>query len=404
MPSFGYEAIDKTGKTIKGSVEADALGEVKGILKSQGLILVSAKEQGILQKDINLNINSKPKPRDMAIFCRQFVSMTRAGVSLVDCLRMLTDQTENEILKKAIEGTRVSIEKGETLANAMSEYPKAFPELLVNLVAAGESSGSLDVAIDRMGTQFEKSAKTKALVKKAMVYPVMVLFVALAVVILMLLVVIPKYTTMFEEMGADLPGITMLIKRMSDFLMNYWFIVFPVFIGAVVGIKVWASTIAGKYMFDKLKLMIPAVKNLEVKQASSMMARTLATLMSAGVPLVEAVETVSSTMTNVYFRDALLMARDEIMIGQPLSRPLEECGLFPPMVFHMLKIGEETGDTEGMLTKLADYYDEEVEMAVSSLMAAMEPAMIIVLAGIVGFLIAGCMAPMVGMYSAIDNL
>ncbi|MCQ2523523.1 MAG: type II secretion system F family protein [Lachnospiraceae bacterium] len=404
MASFGYEAIDASGKTIKGSLEADAIGEVKGILKSQGLILVSAKEQGFLQKDIDLDINSKPKPRDLAIFCRQFVSMTKAGVTLIDCLRMLADQTENKMLKKATEGVRVNVEKGETLADSLAEYPKVFPDLMINMVAAGESSGSLDVAVDRMGTHFEKAAKTKALVKKAMIYPVVVLCVALVVIIAMLLIVIPRYTEMFNQMDAKLPGITLFVKAQSDFMVKYWFIVIPVIIGVVAGIKMWSTTSSGKYVLHAIKLKIPALSNLEVKQSASMMARTLSTLMAAGVPLVEAVEIVSGTMTNVYFRDALENAKEEIMIGQPLSRPLEECGLFPPMVYHMLKIGEETGDTEGMLTKLADYYDEEVEMAVQSLTAAMEPMIIILLAGIVGFLIAACMAPMVGMYAAIDRL
>ena len=404
MASFGYEAIDASGKTIKGSLEADSLVEVKGTLKSQGLILVSAKEQGLLQKDINLDIKTKPKPRDLAIFCRQFVSMTKAGVTLIDCLRMLAEQTENKMLKEAVEGVRVNVEKGETLADSLAEFPKVFPELMINMVAAGESSGSLDVAVERMGTHFEKSAKTSALVKKAMIYPVVVLCVAFVVVILMLLVVIPRYTDMFDQMGAELPGITLFVKAESDFIVNYWFIVIPGFIGLIVAIKMWAATMSGKYVLHKIKLKIPAMGQLETKQSASMMARTLSTLMAAGVPLVEAVDIVSGTMSNVYFKDALVNAKEEIMIGQPLSRPLEECGLFPPMVYHMLKIGEETGDTEGMLTRLADYYDEEVEMAVQSLMAAMEPMIIILLAGVVGFMIAACMAPMVGMYGAIDNL
>jgi type IV pilus assembly protein PilC len=272
------------------------------------------------------------------------------------------------------------------------------------MVAAGEASGSLDIALERMAAQFEKSAKTKALVKKAMIYPIVVCIVAIAVVVVMLVVVIPNYTKMFADLGTDLPAITKAVQAASDFLIQKWFIIVPVVIAVVVGLKTFAKTDTGKHLFHKLKLKIPAIKNLEVKSASSMMARTLSTLMAAGVPLVEAVGIVGGTMENVYFKEALDTCKNEIIIGQPLSRPLEECGLFPPMVYHMTRIGEESGNTEEMLNKLADYYDEEVEMAVQSLMAAMEPMIIIVLAGIVGVLVGACMAPMLTMYQALDSL
>ncbi len=404
MASYGYEAVDAAGKTIKGSCDAETVSEVKELLKSQGLILVSTKEQGLLTRDINLDIGGYPKPRDLSVFCRQFVSMTKAGVTILDALKMLTDQTENKQLKKGVEGVRVNVEKGETLANSLALYPKVFPELMVNMVAAGEASGSLETALDRMATQFEKTAKTRALVKKAMIYPVVVMCVALVVVIVMLIVVIPRYTEMFKELGTDLPAITRGVQAASDFLINYWFIVFPIIILSIVALVGWSKTDSGKHVFHKIKLSLPITKTLEIKQASSMMARTLSTLMASGVPLVEAVEIVGSTMENVYYREAMEYCKDEIMIGQPLSRPFEECGLFPPMVYHMTRIGEESGNTEEMLTKLADYYDEEVEMAVQSMMAALEPLIIIVLACIVGFLVAACLAPMLEMYNSLNNL
>ena len=220
MASYGYEAVDAAGKTIKGSCDAETVSEVKELLKSQGLILVSTKEQGLLTRDINLEIGGYPKPRDLSVFCRQFVSMTKAGVTILDALKMLTDQTENKQLKKAVEGVRVNVEKGETLANSLALYPKVFPELMVNMVAAGEASGSLETALDRMATQFEKTAKTRALVKKAMIYPVVVMCVAIVVVIVMLIVVIPRYTEMFKELGTDLPAITRGVQAASDFLIN----------------------------------------------------------------------------------------------------------------------------------------------------------------------------------------
>ncbi len=404
MASYGYEAIDAAGKSVKGSVEAENIEKARADLKNQGLTVTELKEQSLLTKDINIDIGGKPKARDLSVFCRQFVSMIRAGVTILDALRMLTEATENKKLQKAVNEIRVSAEKGETLASAIAEHPKVFPELMVNMVAAGEASGSLDKSIERMAVQFERSNKTKALVKKALTYPIMVLVVAFIVIIVMLVKVIPSYVVMFKDLGTELPGITKAVMAASDFVMSKWFILAPCIALIVFAFARFKRTDAGKHIFGKLALKIPAVKNLTVKTASAQMARTLSTLMGSGVPLVEAVGIVSQTMTNVYFKEALEEAKEDITIGQPLSTPLQRCGLFPPMVYHMIRIGEESGNTEDMLDKLADYYEEEVEMAVSTLMAAMEPLFIVILAVIVLVLIAACMAPMLTMYDALDAM
>lgn len=373
-------------------------------LKAQGLIVLDVTEQNALTKDISIDIGGKPTARDLSVFCRQFASITRAGVTIIEALRMLAEATENKKMQKALMNVRADVEKGETFADSLAKHPAVFPELLIQMARAGESSGSLETSMERMAIQFEKSAKTKALVKKAMIYPMVVMIVAIAVVIVMLLVVIPSYTDMFEQLGAEAPGITLAVIAMSDFLKNYWFIIIPVVIGIVFLIKAYAKTYSGKHLFGKSQLKIPAVKNLVVKNASAMMARTLSTLLTAGVPLNEAVGIVADTMTNIWFKEALHDATEQIMVGVPLSQPLQNCGLFPPMVYYMVRIGEEAGLTEEMLNKLADYYEEEVELAVQSLMAAMEPMIIIVLAVVVGGLIAACMAPMMTMYEALDNL
>ena len=404
MAAYGYEALNSAGKEIKGSVEADNIEAARQVLKKQGIQVISIKPQSALSKDINIKVGGYPKPRDMSVFCRQFVSMTKAGVTISEALKMLTEQTENDRLREAAEGVRVSVEKGETLASSLAMYPKIFPSLMVHMVEAGEASGSLDVALERMATQFEKSAKTSAMVKKAMIYPVAVCIVALAVVVVMLVVVIPNYATMFESLGTDLPALTKAVQAASNFIITKWFILVPAILAIVVLIKMFAETDTGIHFFDKLKLSIPAYKNLEVKTASAQMARTLSTLMAAGVPLVDAVEIVSNVMPNVYFKEALQDCKNEIIIGQPLSKPLEQCGLFPPMVYHMTRIGEETGATEEMLAKQADYYEEEVEAAVASFMAAMEPVIIIVLAAIVLVLVGACLMPMMTMYETLNAM
>lgn len=404
MASFGYEALDKTGKVVKGSVEADNLDFARNEVKKMGMTVIEVKEQGALSKDINIEIGGKPSPRDLSVFCRQFVSMLRAGVTIMDALKMLADATENKVLKKAVQNIKTSVEKGEPLSVAVGEQGSVFPELMEKMVAAGEASGSLDIAIERMATQYERSSKTQGMIKKAMIYPIVVCIVAVAVIVVMLTVVIPNYVNMFATLGTDLPAITKMVQSASNALIAYWYIIVPVVVAVIIAILQFSKTDMGKHAFGKFALKFPMSRNLVVKSASAQMARTLSTLLASGIPLVEAIGIVADIMGNVYFKEAMFNAKDEVMIGQPLSRPLEDCGLFPPMVYYMVRIGEETGNSEDMLNTLANYYEEEVEMAVASFMAALEPMIIVVLAGIVMVLLGACMAPMLTMYEALDSL
>lgn len=404
MAIYGYIAIDKAGKEIKGSMDADSDEKAGDTLRGQGLIPIELKEQNLLTKDFNIEIGGKPTARDLSVFCRQFVSMTRAGVSILEALKLLRDQTEHKGLARAIRDVQANVEKGEPLAASLKEFPRIFPNLMITTIAAGESSGSLDIAFDRMATHFEKAAKTKALVKKAMIYPAVIAVVAVGVVIVMLTFVIPNYTSMFEDMNMELPALTKAVVAASHALIQYWYLFLGGIIALIAGVGYFMKTDTGELLFGKLALKIPIFSNLAVKSASSQLARTLSTLLAAGVPLVEAVEITGNTMENVLFKTAMMDAKDQIIRGVPLSTPLEECGLFPPMVYHMIRIGEEAGSTEDMLEKLADYYDEEVEMATQALMAAMEPAIIIVMAAIVCVLIGAVMAPMLQMYKGLDSL
>ena len=404
MADFSYEAINKEGRVLKSTIQAENIDQAKAQLVNKGYIVTSLEEQSLLQKDISISFDKKPTPRDLGVFCRQFVSMSRAGVSILECLTLLREQTENKVLAKAIREVQAEVEKGEPLAVGLSKHPKIFSDLMVTTVNAGEQSGSLEVSLERMADQYEKSAKTAALVKKAMIYPIVVAVVAVAVVIVMLVKVIPSYTDMFADLGTDLPGITKAVVAMSDFIIAYWYLLLPAVIALGAAIGAYLRTPSGKRLKSTLSLKIPLTKNLTVKTACSQVGRTLATLLSAGVPLVEAVDIVADTMQNTLFKDAMKEAKEEVVKGVPLSQPLEDSGLFPPMMYHMVRIGEEAGNSEEMLNKLADYYDEEVEMAVQALTAAMEPMIIIVLAGIVGVLIAAVMAPMLTMYQAMDQL
>ena len=404
MGSFSYVAIDKMGKEKKGSVEADDKEKALAQVRAQGLTPISVTPQSFLTKDINISVSKGTTVRERSLFCRQFTSILRAGVTIIDALGMLAEQTENTGFSKAIKDVQTSIQKGETLGNSMRKIPEYFPPMLVNLVDAGEASGSLDVSLERMAIQFEKDAKLQGMIKKAMVYPMVVCCVAIAVVILMLAYVVPTFMEMFADLDIDMPKLTLMVMAASDWVKSHLILIILIIVALVVGIKYFIQTKRGKAVIGYLGVKIPAISNFTVKTSASRLARTLSTLLYSGIPLVDALEITAHTMDNVLFEEALLEAREEVLKGVPLSEPLKTCGLFPPMVVHMTKIGEDTGDMEAMLEKMADYYDEEVELATQSLMAALEPVIILVLAIVVGVLVGAVVSPMLALYQGLENL
>jgi type IV pilus assembly protein PilC len=404
LAAFSYTAIDKTGKDRKGSIDADSKEKAREALKSDGMLPLTIGEQNLMTRDININIGGKPKARDMSIFCRQFVSIVGAGVTIIDAMEMLSEQTENKILKKAILETKIAVEKGESLADAMRVNKTVFTDIFITMVEAGEASGSLEISFSRMADQFEKEAKLKALVKKASIYPTVVAVVAVGVVIAMLTFIVPTFQQMFDDLGTKLPAITLFVVSLSDFMQKYWYVVIAVIVLLVVFVKYAQTTDAGKRFFGKIALKAPLFGKLAVKTASSRLARTLSTLLAAGLPLIDALEITSNVMTNIFFKEAIAEAKEDVTMGTSLSEPLYRGKLFPPLVCHMLKIGEESGNIESMLDKLADYYEDEVEIATQSLMAALEPLIIILLAGIIGTIIIAILMPMASMYSGLENV
>jgi len=404
MADFAYLVIDKTGKEKKGNIEAANPEEATSRLKKEGYVVLKVEKTNALTKEIDFSIGQKVKPRDLSVFCRQFVSMISAGVTILDSLSMLSEQTENKSMAKAISGVRDEIAKGETLSSAMARYPKVFPSIMVSMVAAGEASGKLEVSLNRIALMFEKQAKLNGIVKKAAVYPIIVVIVAIAVVAVMLVKVIPAYKDMFDQFGAELPMITKIMIGLSNFIITKWYVIILVVVAAVVGIRAYKKTVSGQILFGTLARKLPIFGKLNVKTAASNFARTLSTLVYSGMPLIEALNITANTMTNYLYKEAVQNAKEQVAKGVPLSEPIKECGLFPPMVGHMTAIGEETGDLEGMLNRLADYYDEEVDMATQTVLAAMEPMIILVLAVIVICLVAAIMMPMLQMYSVVDSL
>jgi type IV pilus assembly protein PilC len=394
--------VDRAGKQKKGTMEAQTEERVKDFLKSEGLIPITIKEQSILSKDINIG-GKKVKARDLSVFCRQFNSILNAGVTILNALNMLSEQTENKVLREAIKQVQIDVEKGESLTVAMSKHAQTFPPIMIHMVEAGEASGSLEIAFERLAVQFEKQAKTSGLIKKAMVYPCVVVVVAIAVVIVMLVVVFPQFEDMFEQVGGDLPAITKIVISLSNFVKHFWWLLIILNIGLIVGFITFKKSENGQQFLSKLALNMPVVRGLTTKSSSATLARTLSTLLAAGITLVDAVEISSKVISNVIVRTALSDSVDEIKRGIPLSVPLQESGVFPPMLYQMTRIGEETGNIEGMLEKIADYYEEEVENTTAALTSLLEPMIIVVLGFLVGFILLSIYMPMLGMYSAIEN-
>lgn len=404
MPEFNYRAIDKYGKEKKGNISADTEDAVYAKLRADSMTPLEVKKANIFTRDVNISIGGGVKPRDLSVFCRQFISMINAGVTIIDALGMLEEQTENKKMAKAISGAKTEIGKGETLSNALAKFPDVFPDIMVKMVAAGEASGKLEVAFDRMSTHFEKSAKLKAIMKKSAMYPIMLALVALGVIVLMLTFVIPKYTEMFESIDTELPALTKMMVAASNFVIHKWPIILIIVVAIVAGVKAFKKTERGQVLFATIARKMPIFGNLTIKSAASNFSRTLSTLIYSGLPLIEALGITAGTMSNYLYKKKLEQAKEEVVRGVPLSEPLLEDDMFPSMVGHMTKIGEETGEMEDMLTKLADYYDEEVEMATQTVLAALEPMIILVLAGVVCLLIGSVMAPMLAMYNNLDNL
>lgn len=404
MTDFVYTAVAKDGKKVKGTISAGSQSRAMALLREQGLVPTKVEQQNIFNKDINISFGSPVKPRDLSVFCRQFQSILAAGVTIVEALGMLVDQTENKVFAKAIRETQTAVQKGSTLAEAMKAHPKIYPSILVNMVEAGEASGSLELAMERMSIQFEKNAKLKALVKKAMMYPIVIIIVAIGVLIAMSVLVIPQFATMFESMGSELPGITKLVMAFSDFLMHKWYLLIIIVIAAAVAITAFAKTETGQELFGRIAIKAPIFGKLTVKSASASFARTISTLMGAGIPLSEALEITSRSMKNIHFKRALMAAKKEVEQGTNLSEPLRKSGLFPMMIPQMVKIGEETGNIDGMLMKAADYYEDEVEIATGSLTTLMEPLIIVVLGVIVAVLVLAMYMPMISMYQGLEGL
>ena len=403
MPAYTYVALNRMGKRVKANVDAASIENAKNSLRAAGYTILEIKEVGALEKDIELPFLGNPSAKDMALFCRQFRSVLKAGVPVSTVLSMLGQQTENKKLAAAIRDMQASIEKGETLAGSMRRHPKIFTGMLVNMIAAGEESGNLEESFRQMEDWFDKAKRTKAAVGKAMVYPSVLIVVMIGVLILMMVKIIPSFMATFADMGMELPLPTQWVMNVSNWFVEWWWAVVIALVVLIVGSVLFNRTDKGKHFFGWLSRKLPVLGNMTVKSACATFCRTLALLLGSGLSLTDSLDMVAMNMSNIYFKEAVLTVRAMVSEGWSLSGSMRDTKLFPPMVYNLTGIGEETGDLQGMLTKTADYYDEEVEDATQRLLSLMEPAIMLFLAVFVVILVLAIFLPMLNMTKAYDQ-
>jgi type IV pilus assembly protein PilC len=385
---YKYEGRGASGK-VKGVIEADNEREVQQLLKSRRIFPINIKVEEEAKTEIKLNFERKIKTKDLALFCRQFHTMLNAGVTIISAIEILKDQTKNKRMYTGLDLTYDEIQKGSTLSEAMIKS-EIFPNLLTSMVEAGEISGSLDQIMNRMANHYEKENKINNKIKSAMTYPIILGVLTVLVVIGLLVFVLPRFVSLFSSAGEDLPPLTRMVVGTSNFLTNHYILMTLIIAAIVFGIYSFAKSKKGKYFIDKTVLKIPFVRSNIVKIITSRFSRTLATLMSAGVPLIQAIESVAMIVGNSYVEKEILDVKDDLRKGIELSELIGGIGVFPQMAISMIKIGEESGDLDNILDKTSDYYDDEVENSLQRLITLIEPVMIIVMAIIIS-VVAGAM-------------
>ncbi|MDR0549241.1 MAG: type II secretion system F family protein [Deltaproteobacteria bacterium] len=403
MPIFAWSGVNFKGRKRKGTMEANDTRQVEAFLKRLRISDYTIKDA---PKDLLAGIAMfapKVTVKDVMLFTRQFSTMIDAGLPLVQCLKIMADQTDNPTLKNMLRDINNSVQSGATLSDALRKYPEHFDSLYCNLVAAGETAGILDTILKRLAEYIEKAEKLKRKVKGALAYPLIVMGVGVVVMLVIMIFVIPTFEEMFSSFGKELPALTQMVIDVSNILIKQWYILLPALIAVFIILKRFFKSEVGKLLFDTYSLKLPVFGDLLRKVAVSKFTRTLATMLQAGVPIITSLDIVAGTAGNKVVEEALLDSRSAIAEGRPLVDPLIESQVFPNMVTSMIAVGEEAGALDVMLLKIADFFDDEVDAAVETVMTMIEPMMIVFLGGTVGTLIIAMYLPIFGMGSAVSG-
>jgi len=399
MATFAWTGKTRQGAIRKGELVAETRDDVMGILQKEQILVTSVKKKA---KDINISFGEKKvKDKDLVIFTRQFATMIDAGLPLVQCLEILGSQADNPTLGKAINAVRADVEGGSTYADALHKHPKVFDNLYVNMVAAGETGGILDTILNRLSAHMEKAMKLKKQIKSAMVYPITILVVAVAVIVVLMVFVIPIFAKMFTDFGGTLPSLTQMVIDVSHFMQRNILYMLIAAWGFGFAIKKYYKTPKGNFNIDKIALKTPVIGDLIQKASIAKFTRTLGTLISSGVPILEGLDIVAKTSGNKVVEKAIMNARSSISEGKTISDPLSKEPVFPPMVVQMIAVGETTGAIDNMLGKIADFYDDEVDSAVATLTSMLEPMMMVFLGITIGTIVIAMYLPVFEMASIV---
>jgi type IV pilus assembly protein PilC len=406
MGTFAYKALDAKGAQANGTLDGDTKAAVAAALRNKGLTVLNIDEvkQGLKGKDIFESLQ-RVRPKDLTVFSRQFATMVNAGLAMLRCLYILEEQTENKKLARTLTQVRADVEAGISLSDALAKQTDVFSRLYVSMVRAGEVGGILDEVLNRLATQLEKDDSIRRAVKSAMVYPIMIGSFALIVLMGMVMFLIPIFAGMYKELGnAQLPTLTQLMITFSDLVRGYWFIVFPAFIALLWGLRRLKRTPKGTMAWDRFKLRVPmGIGEIVRKIAVARFSRTFGTLVSSGVPILQAIEITGKTAGNTVIENAMVGVQANVKEGQSISEPLEKVSVFPPMVTQMIAVGEETGSLDQMLQKIADFYEDEVNAAVKSLTSILEPILMLGVGGIVGVVVISMYLPIFNMMNIVKS-
>jgi len=402
MAAFAYNAITVDGLEHVGEIHAPDPDAAREQLRVRGLLANRLEELPASGEDGARTTFKKIKPKTLQIFSRQFATMIEAGLNVVSALVILEQQTDDQYFASIVRELRADVEGGLLLSQAMARHPKVFDRLYVSMVEAGEAAGILDTVLDRVAYQIEKATQLKRRVKGAMMYPTMVLVFATLVLVGLLMFLVPVFVKIFATLGGKLPTLTQYVVTVSNFLRNDWYIIFPVAIAAFIGIKRFKKTERGRQLWDRLKLRVPMkIGDVVLKVTMARFSRTLSTLVAAGVDIIKALEITGQTAGNWVVESALADVRAQVHQGVPIAQPLIDNEIFPPMVSQMVKIGEETGELEKMLSKIADFYEDEVDAAIQTLTSIIEPVMMILVGMMVGVIVISMYLPMFKMLSLV---
>jgi len=401
MPNFIYKAKNLQGELLEGAYEAANADTLKYMLSEKGYFLVHSFEKSSSSSVKGL-LFGKVKIKDISIMCRQFAVILNSGITLVEAVSILKDQTDKQKLREVLSSVHEEIQKGKMMSDSFAAFPGIFPEFMTSMLRIGEASGSLDLIMNRLAEYYEKENKIHRKIRTALAYPMIIGILTVGIVILLLVVVLPTFSGMLNSFGGKMPGITLALMGLSKFMAKYFLVVLLAGILIVSGISYYLKTVKGRYNFDKLKLNIPVVSKSVVKIITSRFARSMGILLKSGIPIVDAIHILSNLVGNKVVEEKFKDFSDEVKEGKGISGPIKKMNFFPPILINMIAVGESTGELDDMLSRTAGFFDEEVEEAVEKLVALIEPIMIVVMAAIVGSIVLSIILPIISIMSSVN--